>query len=174
MLANTPGNAEVTPPIHAKGSPPGFSPTPPLPNPSPKSPSSGEAVGVEVKPARRTPATPHAELIEHFVTAWAAKYGRPYPFAGGRDGAAMRVIIAGCGGSMDDVRAAVVRFLADDGDFFTGHRLTLLAGQLTRFMVDAPRGRPAWKGHGNGRHRPTENDIPHNAASLPLVVEHFD
>ncbi len=159
-LRNAACNADVTPPspVPSPGSPP-TTPSP-IPTPSPSSdPSDRPAGGAEgggsgsaaPRPARRRATGPAADVIEHFTAAWQAKYAKPYPFKGGKDGQAVKDVLAACGGAVDDTIAAMDRFLADDDQFLFGHRLTLLAGQITRFMTDRP-ANPAGKAKLNGHH----------------------
>ncbi len=93
----------------------------------------------EKKP--RKPATgAHAELAEHYIAKWAAKYpGQKYPFRK-IDGVKTAELLKAVGGSLEDAKAVIDRYIADESDFCRGHPMALLtsATQLPRYMVDRP------------------------------------
>lgn len=80
----------------------------------------------------------HRELTDHFVSRWKAKYGRPYPFRK-VDGVKAAELLKATGGCVEDAKAVLDAYLADDDGFLNGHSLTLLLGasQLPRFMAKA-------------------------------------
>lgn len=87
---------------------------------------------------RREPTGPHAEAVRYFCDEWQVAHGEKYPFAGGKDGTAVKEILAHVGGDLDKFRAVVSRYFANSEVFFAGHQLAKLRGQLARFLVDAP------------------------------------
>ena len=179
------GAQPIDSPLPSSGSPP-TTPSPtstPLPSSVPSERADGGLAAdngggaVQDRPPRKRSIGPHHGLVEHFTAAWAAKYGRKYPFRGGRDGTAAKQILIDCEGSETDATAAVDRFLADDDGFFNGHRLSLLASQITKFMFDAPLARrPAsGKKNANAHHHhapapdPDPGQFPEPDRDLPGV-----
>jgi len=83
---------------------------------------------------RRLPTGDHAALIDHFVTAWAARYSGKYPF-GKIDGANAAKLLKHCG-SLEAAKAVIDRYLANHDKFYDGHPLSLLmsGSQLPRFI----------------------------------------
>lgn len=80
----------------------------------------------------------HRELTDHFTERWKAKYGRKYPFRK-VDGVKVAELLKATGGCVEDAKAVLDAYLADDDGFLNGHSLTLLLGgsQLPRFMAKA-------------------------------------
>ncbi len=117
-------------------------PRPPIgsvkPNPEPKSPP---------KPARSSDAPPgHSEAVAGFCDAWQAKYREKYPFAGGRDGAAVKAMLAHCSGSVPKFLAAAGRYLADPDPFYAGHTLSKFNQNFARWLAKPPAA-PARRGY---------------------------
>lgn len=97
--------------------------------------SGGEAPTKNAKP-RRTATGAHAELAEHYVQVWQARYHASYPFTK-LDGVKTAQLLKACGGCLEDAKAVIDRYIADDGKFYRGHPLALLtsATQLPRFIA---------------------------------------
>ena len=114
--------------------------TPPSPPPTPPiagcAGDSRREVGEGAKP-RKKPSGPFAELVAYFCEKWRERYDRPYPFRA-VDGKKMKELIAAVGGSVEDAKAVIDRYLADDDLFMHGHSLTLLTGAsfLPRYLTE--------------------------------------
>lgn len=80
---------------------------------------------------------PGGDVFGHFAAGWAARYGRPYPFAAaaGRNRSAVRALLTACGGSIGDATAALDRFLTDDAPTLHGHALSTLADRLAAYTA---------------------------------------
>src|SRR5262249_18592545 len=111
-------------------------------SPEPASPASGAVT----KRPRRQPSGPHPEAVAYFCDAWRAKYGDRYPFNGGKDGAAVKWMLADLDNDPDRWRGVVDAYLVDATDYITQarHTLGVLRSSFARFKV-APR-------PGNGRY----------------------
>lgn len=92
----------------------------------------------EAAPANGKPPSAFTELRDHYVNSWQRKYGRPYPFRK-VDGVKLAELLKLSGGALEDAKATIDRYLADEGIFFNGHSLSLLtsASQFPKFFVDA-------------------------------------
>jgi biotin operon repressor len=95
---------------------------------------------------KKPPSGPHAEAIRIFCDLWAELHGEKYPFAGGKDAAAVKSILARIGGDLDKFRAVSVRYFANSEPFFAGHSLAKLNGDLSRFIADGPPPRASYRG----------------------------
>ena len=85
---------------------------------------------------RKDPTGPHAEAVRLFCDGWQAAHdGTKYPFAGGKDGTAVKGILAAVDGDLGRFREVVERYFANTEPFYAGHQLSLLRAQLPRFMV---------------------------------------
>ncbi len=82
----------------------------------------------------------HREAVAIFCDAWAAKYGVKYPFGGGKDGTAIRAILAHLGGDVTAFAAVVGRFLSDPDPWLSNNRHTLgvMRAQLAKWVTDSP------------------------------------
>jgi hypothetical protein len=87
------------------------------------------------------PTSPHAKAVAAWCESWAAKYGKKYSFADGRDGAAVKRMLAELGGDVDKFRLTVEHYLADSSPYLTQkqHPLALL---LSQFNTHKPSDRP--------------------------------
>ncbi|MFO0801427.1 MAG: hypothetical protein U0804_28505 [Gemmataceae bacterium] len=86
---------------------------------------------------RKEPTGPHAEAVRLFCDGWQATHdGTKYPFSGGKDGAAVKDILAAVDGDLGRFRVIVERYLANTDSFYAGHPLSLLRSQLPKFMVE--------------------------------------
>lgn len=92
--------------------------------------------------ARNPPSGPHAEAVRLFCDLWADSHGEKYPFAGGKDGAAVKEILAALDGDVGRFRVVAGRYFANTDPFFAGHPLSLLRSQLPRFLVDVVQQHP--------------------------------
>lgn len=93
---------------------------------------------------RATPTGPHAEAVAAFTERWNRKYApQTYPFAGGKDGAAVKAMLEALGGEVGRFTAAVDRYLADSDPFYAGHGLRMMQSRLERWLVPAASKRPA-------------------------------
>ncbi len=83
------------------------------------------------------------ELTDYFVSRWKARYGKPYPFRK-VDGVKAAELLKACGGCVEDAKAVVDAYLADDDGFLNGHPLSLLmsASQLSKFIAKSRRSQP--------------------------------
>lgn len=91
------------------------------------------------KKRTRKPSTePHPQAIAAWFEQWQAKYGERYPFAGERDGKAIKTMLADCRGDVAKLVAVFARYLADDEPFFANdrHSLGLLRAKFPRFLVE--------------------------------------
>jgi hypothetical protein len=120
---------------------------------TPKPPETRDQRPIEVTtlpreplPAPKHPATrkqadsPHARSVAFWCDSWADKYGDKFPFNGGKDGEAIRAILAHLEGDEAKFREVVSRYLADPDDFAAGkrHPLGLLRSQLATWLGDRP------------------------------------
>jgi uncharacterized protein YdaU (DUF1376 family) len=93
------------------------------------------------KDKKKTPSeSPHSRAVALYCDAWQAKYGERYPFAGGKDGEAVKAILAHLAGDVDKFGAVVARYLADGDPFLAGHTLGMLRSQLAKWLIDKPAG----------------------------------
>lgn len=148
-LNRTPkGRSKGTPtePAPAPPPPPSLSPTPPIPTttptpPPPIPPSAGggaadPGVGGSFGAKGGKPATPQAEIVVHFMAGWSARYGgryhdRPVDYAKGVE------LLRACGGCVEDAKAAVDRFLADDWPTVNRHAFATIVGatMLPKYLI---------------------------------------
>ncbi len=79
----------------------------------------------------------HAEAVAAFCDAWQAKYGETYSFQDGKDGAAVKWMLAEVGGDVNRWREIVARFLADGDKFYREgrHTLGMLRAQFNRWKT---------------------------------------
>lgn len=89
------------------------------------------------KRQRRKPTGIHAELNEYYISRWQEKYGNPYPFRQ-RDGVHSAELLTLCGGSLEDAKAVLDRYLNTTGEFFNGHPLGKMIAQVATFMTSGP------------------------------------
>lgn len=127
MLTETETETETSiPPADADGPQPESS--------KPKSPRKS----IEPKPVPI-----NRELTDHFTERWKAKYGRKYPFRK-LDGIKCAELLKKCDGCVEDAKAVLDAYLADDDGFLNGHSLTLLmsGSQLPKFIAKSRRSQP--------------------------------
>jgi len=119
----------------------------------------GEEKAAEARKSRAKSDSPHAELIRFFIEKWQEKYGKPYPFRK-VDGVKMAELLTACGGSMEDAKAVLLRYLACDDGFLNGHALPmLLSGSLLpKFLVEPANRKVNHHGH-------TQNPSAANSAA---------
>jgi hypothetical protein len=89
---------------------------------------------------RAPPTGDHAELIGHFTAEWERRYGRKYPFHGGRDGEAAKFLLEQTSrGKLAEAKDLTSRYVADNYKFFVeaGHPLYLLKSNVTRYLTGA-------------------------------------
>ena len=96
------------------------------------------------EPAEKTPAKgvdEHRQAVAIFCDAWAAKYAAKYPFNGGKDGTAIKAILAHLDGDATAFAAVVARFFADVDPWLANnrHALGVLRSQLAKWLTDEPR-----------------------------------
>lgn len=134
---------------------PGFQNPPPPPPPPLKTedPTGGAAspppaTTVSHPKTRKVADGSQAEFIREFTNAWFARYGEKYPFAGGKDGSAIKWIRGQLGDELSRFREVVARYFADSEPFVVNarHNLGLLMGQFVRWTVSLPNAPPARKG----------------------------
>lgn len=86
----------------------------------------------------KPPHPDHASLVEYFCTAWKAAFHTDYPFAGGKDGRAVKAILQAR--TLDEAKAIIDVYLGDTRDTFVkqqGHTLAFLASRLARYAERA-------------------------------------
>lgn len=109
----------------------------------------------EKKPARakKPPDTAHHAAVSAFCEAWRGKYGAAYPFNGGKDGAAVKWLLAQVGGDGVKFAAVVARYLADGTPFVaeSRHTIGLLRAQLPRWLAEDSHGGHGRPGGGVGQ-----------------------
>ena len=83
----------------------------------------------------------HRQAVAIFCDAWAAKYAAKYPFNGGKDGTAVKAILAHLEGDVAAFAAVVARYFADPDPWLSNnrHALGVLRSQLAKWVTDAPR-----------------------------------
>lgn len=115
-----------------------------IPAPPAEPPKAADSVAAPhaEKPSPRKPpppSGPHQQFLALFAEMWAARYpGEKYTVAGGKDGAAAKFIREQLGDDPARWREVIGRYLAEEGDFWHGHNLTKLRGELNRFKTPAP------------------------------------
>jgi len=94
-------------------------------------------------PNPSSPKSPHQELIEHHGKRWREKYGTDYVFQGGKDGTAVKNILAACKGNISRARTVVDLYFADTEKWIVDrvHGLSFLPGQINKYLA---------KSNGNG------------------------
>ena len=83
--------------------------------------------------------SPHAEAVDYFTSRWRQKYEVKYPFAAGKDGAAISLILKECV-SIEKFRRVVDQYLACAAPFYVNdrHSISILRMKLSTFVVDGP------------------------------------
>jgi hypothetical protein len=116
---------------------------------------------------KRKSGTGQAEIIDHFKTGFARIHGRRY-FDRPVDYAKAVELLRACGGSLDDAKAAVDRFLADDWPRANGHAFALMLGatMLPRYLGPAPPGK-------NGHRQPRARDADQQEV-ITRALREFD
>lgn len=88
----------------------------------------------------------HHEFTRAFVGEWERCYpGERYPFAGGKDGEAVKWFRSQVSDDLEKFRVIVGRYLADDADFYRGHPMAKLRSDFAKFLVE-PSARPKSRG----------------------------
>ena len=103
----------------------------------------GQVDPVEQKPRTpRPPAAvatdPHSLAVVGFCSAWQKRYGEKYPFAGGKDGAAVKAMLAHVDHDVPKFLAIVARYLADSDPFYAAdgrHGLAKLRMNFSRWLA---------------------------------------
>ena len=78
--------------------------------------------------------------IAGFCSAWQNRYGDKYPFAHGKDGMAVKAMLAHVGQDVPKFLAVVARYLADTDPFYAAdgrHGLAKLRQNFARWLVAA-------------------------------------
>jgi hypothetical protein len=93
----------------------------------------------------RQPSGDHAIAVEAFCTAWQARYRVKYPFAGAKDGVAVKFVLNAVSGDLNEFKKVVLRYLADEDRFYASgdrHSLSKLRQHLARYLTDEPASTP--------------------------------
>jgi hypothetical protein len=104
--------------------------------------ASDDAGGGKKKPGKKKPPNPnHNPAIAIFTEAWGTKYGKPYPFARGKDADAVSEILKQTGNNLDTFRRLTARYLTDPDPWLIGKgdTLALMRSRLPALVAaDAP------------------------------------
>lgn len=92
--------------------------------------------------SRKEPTGPHHALIRFFCDRWSTRYGEPYAFNGGKDGAHVKWILTACGLNEELGQRVVQAFLDDEDPFIAdkAHPIGLLKSNFNKYRVIATRG----------------------------------
>lgn len=113
-------------------------PTPPAsPTGSPGSANAGTKATKSARATGMPPSGYHVALREYHAQLWHERYGNAYPFAGGKDGAAVGRILGACKNDLAKAKRLVSDFISDSDPFIAkcGHSLSTLQGQLARYVA---------------------------------------
>ena len=123
--------------------PNGSTPAPaPAPAPAPESnTSSGASPPLSGKKKRKPkPTNPnHKPAVEYFCEAWNRKYGRKYPFNGGKDGEHFSWMLSQVGNELDVLRRIIDSYFDDSDErqlaAKAGHSAGVLKSQFPRYVA---------------------------------------
>jgi hypothetical protein len=96
----------------------------------------------KTKTARKDPEGIHADFIRAFEDSWFAKYGVAYPFAGAKDGTAVKYFREQLDEDLESFRRIVREYLSDNSQFVidSRHSIGLLRSQWVRWSTRPPPG----------------------------------
>jgi hypothetical protein len=104
--------------------------------------AAGRASKKPEKKSRKQTCNPdHNAAIVIFTSAWSEKHGKAYPFTRGKDGIAVKAILANTDNDLDSFRRLTALYLSSSDQFLVdaGHSLSLMRSRLPGLLAaDSP------------------------------------